>query len=100
MTRSPIELSWTAKKPIITKVDQNLGFGNFLLAGKDSVLGSLSKRIGALKCISKVANFKTSSLVISRILYMLPVYGGAPEYMLDALQKKQSEAMRLVTRRT
>ena len=38
-------------------------------------------------------------LVMSRILYMLPVYGGAPEYMLDALQKKQSEAMRLVTRR-
>ena len=30
---------------------------------------------------------------------MLPVYGGAPEYMLEALQKKQSEAMRLVTRR-
>ena len=86
------------------QVDQNLGFGNFLLAGKDSVLSSLSKRIGALKSISKVANFKTrlsvcSSLVMSRILYMLPVYGGAPEYMLDALQKKQSEAMRLVTRR-
>ena len=40
-----------------------------------------------------------SSLVISRILYMLPLYGGAPEYMLEALQKKQCEAMRLVTRR-
>ena len=27
------------------------------------------------------------------------MYGGAPEYMLEALQKKQCEAMRLVTRR-
>ena len=30
---------------------------------------------------------------------MLPLYGGAPEYMLEAIQKKQCEAMRLVTRR-
>ena len=86
------------------QVDQNLGFCNFLISGKDSVINSLGKRIGALKSISKVANFKTrqsvcSSLVISRILYMLPLYGGAPEYMLEALQKKQCEAMRLVTRR-
>ena len=86
------------------QVDQNLGFSNFLISGKDSVINSLGKRIGALKSIAKVANFKTrlsvcSSLVISRILYMLPLYGGAPEYMLEALQKKQCEAMRIVTRR-
>ena len=86
------------------QVDQNLGFGSFLMTGKDSVICSLSKRIGALKKIAKVSNFKTrlsvcSSLVISRILYMLPLYGGAPNYMLEAIQKKQCEAMRLVTRR-
>ena len=33
--------------------------GRFLISGKDSVLSSLSKRIGAMKSISKVANFKT-----------------------------------------
>ena len=37
--------------------------------------------------------------MISKILYMLPLYGGAPDYMLEAIQKKQCEAMRLVTRR-
>ena len=86
------------------EVHQNLGFGNFLMTGKDSVVKSLNKRIGALKSTAKVSSFKTrlsvcSSLVISRILYMLPIFGGAPEYMLEALQKKQNEAMRLVTRR-
>ena len=86
------------------QVHQNLGFGSFLMTGKDSVICSLSKRIGALKKIAKVSNFNTrlsvcSSLVISRILYMLPLYGGAPKYMLEAIQKKQCEAMRLVTRR-
>ena len=30
---------------------------------------------------------------------MLPLYGGAPEYMLKALQGKMNEAMRTVTRR-
>ena len=86
------------------EVHQNLGFGTFLMTGNNSVLSSLSKRIGALKSIAKVSNFKTrlsvcSSLVMSRILYMLPLFGGAPNYMLDALQKKQNEAMRLVTKR-
>ena len=40
-----------------------------------------------------------SALVISKILYILPLYGGAPEYMLTALQRKMNEAMRTVTRR-
>ena len=30
---------------------------------------------------------------------MLPLFGGAPEYMLQAIQKKQNEAMRLVVKR-
>ena len=36
---------------------------------------------------------------MSKILYLLPLYGGCPDYMLTALQTKQSEAMRLVTGR-
>ena len=54
--------------------------------------------------ISKVASFKTrlsvcTALVVSKLLYMLPLYAGAPDYMLAALQRKLSEAMRVVTRR-
>ena len=30
---------------------------------------------------------------------MLPLYGGAPDYMLAAVQSKMTEAMRIVTRR-
>ena len=86
------------------QVHENLGFGSFLVSGKESVISSLNKRISALRSIAKVSNFKTrlsvcSSLVISRILYMLPLYGGAPEYMLEAIQKKQTEAMRIITKR-
>ena len=85
-------------------VHQNLGFGEFLIHGKSSVLSSLTKKIGAIKKLCKIATFKTrlsicTSLVISRILYMMPLYAGCPDFMLTALQNKQNEAMRLVTRR-
>lgn len=73
------------------------------MTSRSSVTSSLSKRISALKQISRIANFKTrlsvcSLLVISKILYVLPLYGGAPQYMLTALQRKMNEAMRVVTR--
>ena len=92
-TGSEIIQATKVEKLLRYEVHQNLGFGTFLMTGKNSVLSSLSKRIGALKSIAKVSNFKTrlsvcSSLVMSRILYMLPLFGGAPNYMLDALQKK------------
>ena len=52
----------------------------------------------------KVATLRTrlsvcTSLVLSRILYMLPLYAGCPDFLLTALQNKQNEAMRLVTNR-
>ena len=86
------------------QVDQNLGFGPNLFNGKSSVISSLNIRIGALRRISKIASFKTrlsvcSSLVISKILYVLPLYGGAPEYMMIALQQKMTAALRIVTKK-
>ena len=39
-----------------------------------------------------------SALVVSKINYMLPLYGGMPDYMVVALQKKLTDAMRVVTR--
>ena len=86
------------------QVHQDLRFGANLFSGRSSVISSLNIRIGALKRISKLSSFNTrlsvcSSLVISRILYVLPLYGGAPDYMLTALQRKMTAAIRIVTRR-
>ena len=36
---------------------------------------------------------------MSKILYRLPLYCGAPAYMMKALQKQQTEALRIVTKR-
>ena len=75
-----------------------------MISGKDSLVKSLNKRIGALKSLSNMASFKTrlsicSALIMSKILYMLPLYCGAPAYMMKALQKQQTEALRIVTKR-
>ena len=85
-------------------IHQDLGFGAALLTGRNSVISGMDSRIRALKMCSKVSSFKTrlsvcSSLVVSKLLYMMPLYGGAPDYMITALQKKLTEAMRVVTRR-
>ena len=85
-------------------VHQDLVFSTMLLTSKNSVISSLNTRISALKKVSRISSFKTrlsvcSALVVSKIIYMLPLYGGVPDYMVAALQKKLTDAMRVVTRR-
>ena len=97
---SPTQTEWLLGVP----VHQDLNFGGLLVSGKDSLVKSLNKRTGALKSLSKMASFKTrlsicSALIMSKILYMLPLYCGAPAYMMKALQKNQTEALRIVTNR-
>ena len=98
ITPSPVE------RLLGVQVQQDLGFGEHLVGGKNSLVSTLTTRISALKRISKVSSFKTrlevcTALVISKILYVLPLCGGAPEFMLTAVQRKLNEAMRVVTRR-
>ena len=97
---SPTQTEWLLGVP----VHQDLNFGDLLISGKDSLVKSLNKRTGALKSLSKMASFKTrlsicSALIMSKILYMLPLYCGAPAYMMKALQKKQTEGLGIVTKR-
>ena len=86
------------------KINENMNFSEYLLDSKDSLIKTLNKRIGALKQIRKVASFKAklniaNGIIMSKILYLLPLYGGCPEYLLSAIQTKQTEAMRQVTGR-
>ena len=93
-----------AERLLGVQVQQDLGFGEHLVGGRNSLVSTLTTRISALKRISKVSSFKTrlqvcTALVISKILYVLPLCGGAPEFMLTSVQRKMNEAMRVVTRR-
>ena len=69
---------------------------------KDALIKTLNKRIRALKKIKKSASFKAklniaNGIFMYKILYLLPLNGGCPEYLLSALQTKQNKAMRQIT---
>ena len=69
--------------------------------GKASIQVQLRNRINALRKICKFADLKTrksvaSGLIQSKLQYMLPLYGAAPDYLLRGLQVQQMAAARAV----
>ena len=84
------------------QIHESMTFSQHVMDGKDALIKTLNKRIGALKKIRNVASFKAklniaNGIFMSKILYLLPLYGGCPEYLLISIQKKQTEAMRQIT---
>ena len=66
-----------------------------------SVQFFLVSRINALQKISRISSFKTrkmlaNGMVISRLIYLIQLWGGCPGYLLNFLQVLQNRAARLV----
>ena len=66
-----------------------------------SMFKTLTSRINALRKVSKIAPFKTRKMiadgvVISRLIYLIQLWGGCQGYLLDLLQTLQTRAARLV----
>ena len=56
-----------------------------------------------MKKVSKVAGFKTREMLangifISKLIYLMPVWMGCEDYLVNALQVCQNKAARLVTK--
>ena len=69
--------------------------------GKASIQVQLRNRVDALKKICQFADLKTrksvaSGLIQSKLQYMLPLFGAAPDYLLRGLQVQQIAAARAV----
>ena len=67
---------------------------------KMSIVSQLTGRLNAIKKL-KNADFKsklsvTTALIQSKIQYLLPLYGGAPDYLMNAVQVQQLKAARFV----
>ena len=82
---------------------QDMKFEENIQNNPESLLRSLNRRIGALKTIGRVANFKTrkmiaDGIVMSRLIYLIELWGGTSEYLLGSLQKAQNRAARVVTK--
>ena len=82
---------------------EDMKFSEHIVYGKESVLCSLNQRIGALKLIARVASFKTRKMIangifMSKLIYLIELWGGSSNYLLKALQKSQNRAARFVTK--
>ena len=74
-----------------------------ILENDDSLMKSLNKKAGALKKISRTASFKTRKMVangiyMSKLIYLMPVWMGCEDYLVNALQVNLNKVARLVTK--
>ena len=84
-------------------ISQNLKFTEHIQNHEDSMLKVLNNRINALKKVSHSASFKSrkmiaNGIIISRLLYLIPLWSGCEGYLLNSLQIVQNKAARLVTK--
>ena len=85
------------------QVHQDMHWKEHLLTNEDSLLKSLAKREGALKKICRTASFKTRKMIangifVSKLIYLMPVWMGCEDYLLNALQVSMNRVARIVTK--
>ena len=85
-------------------LDHNLKFSEHILSCDKSLVKSLNTRLKALLQIKRVASFKVRLMIangifMSKLCYLITVWGGCHEYLLSALQVVQNAAMRAVCKR-
>ena len=85
------------------QVHQDMHWKEHILNSDESLLKSLSKRLGAMRKISRTASFKTRKMIangiyMSKLIYLMPVWMGCEDYLTKALQVSMNRVARLVTR--
>ena len=84
-------------------IAQNLKWTNHILLNEKSLVKQLGTRLNALKKVSRVADFKTrkmlaDGLFMSKLVYLIPLWGGCEKFLIKALQIIQNKAARSVTK--
>ena len=85
-------------------ISQNLKWDEHILINNKSLVKQLGFRLTALSKLCNIANFKTRKMVadglfMSKLVYLIPLWGGCESYLIRALQIVQNKAARCVTRR-
>jgi hypothetical protein len=103
--RTPTELivPSSSEKLLGAWIHQDMKWEEYVQDSDDSLIRSLSTRIGALRVIGKAANFKNRKLIangifLSKLSYLIALWGGCNLYLLKSLQILQNTAARIVTK--
>ena len=86
------------------EISSDFTWNEYLQDNEFSLQRQITSRINALKKISFSATFKTrkmiaNGVVISRIIYVISLWGGTNDYLMKMLQVLQNRAARFVTKK-
>jgi hypothetical protein len=93
----------TVERLLGAQVHEDMKWKEHILDNDDSLIRSLNRRLGAIKKISSMASFKTrkmlaNGLYMSKLIYLMPVWMGCEDYLINALQVNLNKVARLVTK--
>ena len=85
------------------QISSNFTWNDHLRNGEASIAKQITSRVNALRKISHSATFETrkmiaNGIVISRLIYVIQLWGGTKDYLLQMLQVLQNKAARFVTK--
>ena len=85
------------------QISNDFTWNEHVIGNDKSMVKMITSRINALRKISWSADFKTrkmiaNAIVMSRIIYLIQVYGTASDYLINFLQVLQNKAARVVTK--
>ena len=84
------------------QISQDLKWNQHILEGDQSLVKQITSRINGLCLLSPRSSFQTrlmvaNGIVISKLCYLIQLWGGCEEYLLKPLQVLQNRAARAVT---
>ena len=82
-------------------VSKDLNFKEHILSGEKALLGSVNKKLGALKLIGRKLTKESrlrlaNGLIISRFCYLIQIWGNTSPELIRKLQCAQNRAARFV----
>ena len=83
-------------------ISDDLKWRKHILEDEQSILRQLTSRVNGLAMISSRADFQTklmvaNGIVMSKVCYLVQLWGGCEGYLLQSLQTQLNKAARLVT---
>ena len=96
--------STSSEKLLGAWIHQDLKWAEHLQDNQESLLKSLTTRLSALKKLGQVASLKTRKMIangvfMSKLSYLISVWGGCEGYLVRSLQVIQNKVARVVTKK-
>ena len=85
-------------------IHEDMRWKEHIMNNEDSLIKSLNQRQGAIRKVCKIGSFKSRKMLangvfMSKLIYLMPVWGGCEDYLVNALQVIQNKVARLVTKK-